>query len=85
MEVKPGPFLRTQEECPFDRGTKYKDYMNIFAGPNSVSLQGGVPKERLHSTYKLTTKDGKGPQTNMPKNARIHVIWHKSVVVGALD
>ena len=47
-----------------------------------MSLKGAVPKERLHSTYKLTTKDCKEPQMNMPKNARIHVICRDSVGVG---
>ena len=27
---------RTQKKCSFNRGTKYKDYENIFAGPNFV-------------------------------------------------
>ena len=42
--------------CPFNRGNKDKDYVNIFPGPNFVSLNGGVPwievsqKEKFHGT-----------------------------------
>ena len=46
----------TQKKCPFPfkRGGRYKDYVNIFPGPNFVSLERrcplnrGVPKERFH-------------------------------------
>ena len=40
--------------CPFNRGNKNKDYVNIFPGPNFVSpewrcpLNRGVPEERFH-------------------------------------
>ena len=40
--------------APFNRGKKYKDYVNIFQGRNLVSpewkcpLNRGVPKERYH-------------------------------------
>ena len=44
MEVKPGfldpekVFLSSCEQrCPFNRGSKYKDYVNIFTGQNVVS------------------------------------------------
>ena len=26
----------TQKRCPFNRGNRYKDYVNIFPGPNFV-------------------------------------------------
>ena len=61
MEVKPR--FRDAEKvslfhdyrCPFNRGYKYKDYLNIFPGPNFVSpewrcppMNRGVPKKRFH-------------------------------------
>ena len=55
-EVSPGwrpkPSLGTQKKCPFPlyKGVpsieynKYKDYVNIFSGPNFVSLEWSCPK-----------------------------------------
>ena len=46
--------LPPDQRCPFNRGNKYKDYVNIFPGPNFVSpewrcpLYRGVPNERFH-------------------------------------
>ena len=51
MEVKPGFWdpevvsLPPEWRCPINRGNKYKDYEDVFPGPNLVSLNGGVPKE----------------------------------------
>ena len=49
-EVKPG--FRTQKKsvlspewrCPFNRGNKYKGYVNTFPGPNFVSTEKRCPK-----------------------------------------
>ena len=45
-KVFPSPELR----CPFNRGNGYKDYLNIFPGPNFEFPEwtGGGQKERFH-------------------------------------
>ena len=43
--------------CPFNRGNKYKSYVNFFRGPNFVSpewrclLNRDAPKDRFHCIY----------------------------------
>ena len=55
----------TQKRCPFNRGNRYKDYGNIFPGPNFVPpewrslLNRVVPKERFHCTAILRFKSQK--------------------------
>ena len=50
MEVKPGfgnpqkVSLSPKQRCPFNRGNKYKEYVNSFLGPNFVSTQKRCPK-----------------------------------------
>ena len=47
--------LSPEKTCPYNRGKRYKDYVNIFSGPNFVSpewrypLNRGVPKENVVS------------------------------------
>ena len=38
------PFPRNKDACPFKRGNNFKDYMNIFPGPNFVSPEWRCPK-----------------------------------------
>ena len=64
-KVSPGwrlkPSLGTQKKCPFllNKGVpsieynKYKDYVNIFPGPNLCPLNGAVPNERFHCGQKI--------------------------------
>ena len=55
----------TQKKCPFNRGNRYKDYVNIFPGPNFVPpewrclLNRVVPKERFHCIAILRFKSQK--------------------------
>ena len=59
FEWKLNPGFGTQKKCPFpyNRVNNYKDYANIFPGPNFVSpewrcpLNRTVPKERFHCIY----------------------------------
>ena len=53
-------FLSSEKRCPFNRGNKYKDYVNInFPGANFVSplwrcpLNRSDPKEKFHCTFNL--------------------------------
>ena len=46
--------LSPEQSCPFNRGYRYKDYVDVFPGPNFVSpewrcpLNRGVSKEKFH-------------------------------------
>ena len=31
--------LSPEKTCPYNRGKRYKDYVNIFSGPNFVSFE----------------------------------------------
>ena len=52
-EWRLNPRFGSQKKCPFHRGNKYKDYVNVFPAPNSVFLEWrcplhkSVPKERF--------------------------------------
>ena len=51
--------LSPQQRCPFNRGNKYKRYVNILPGSNFVPpewrcpLNRSVSKERFHCTQKV--------------------------------
>ena len=54
MEVKPEfrdpqkVSLSPEWRCPFNRGNKYKGYVNTFRDQILCPLKRGVPKERFH-------------------------------------
>ena len=66
MEVNQG--FGTQKKCPFplNRDNKYKDYVNIFPGPNLASpewslrclFNRGVSKVRFHCSVRRSFFEG---------------------------
>ena len=84
MEVKPG--FGTQQKCPLvpgrnkgvssDKGNNYKDYVNIFPGPNSVSPDWRCPRreiplrQKIHSLISRTAV-----------NQEEAVVWRKETSV----